>query len=107
MKTTNADVFNTYKGLIALRKSSGAFTSPTKVTAKKIDSKKGLTLYTVTDGTDSFDVYFNVTKENYELKSAANGKRVTISETDGSISTADSSETVSSIPAQSFVILKE
>lgn len=107
MKTTNADVFNTYKGLIALRKSSTAFTSPTKVTAKKLDSKKGLTLYTVTDGTDSFDVYFNVTKEDHTLNTAANGKRVTISETDGSISTADSSETVSSIPAQSFVILKK
>lgn len=106
-KTTYADVYNTYKGLIALRKSSNAFTSPTKVNAKKIDSKKGLTLYTVNDGTDSFEVYFNVTKENYALKSAANGKLVTISETDGSISIADNAENVPTIPAQSFVILKK
>lgn len=111
MKTTNADVYNTYKGLIALRKSSKAFTEPTKITTKaKYDSKKGLTSYTVTDGaSDSFEVYFNASKDDYTLSEdkKPNGKLVTISETDGSISIADNAENVPTIPAQSFVILKK
>lgn len=104
-KTTYADVYNTYKGLIALRKSSNAFTAPTKTTAKKLDSTKGVTLYTVTDGSDTFEVYFNVNEDAHTLKTAASGKVVTIS--GGSVEEAISETEVTEIPAQTFVILKK
>lgn len=122
-KNTNSDVYNTYKGLIALRKSSPAFTNGTDSTAKTLS--KGVTLYNAKSGSDEYEVIFNATDSDYtltdtniegqiglavndyEVSFSRKGKRVTISETDGKVSTADTETTVSTVPAKSFVILKK
>ena len=122
-RTTYSDVYNTYKGLIKLRKSSPAFTNGTESTARTLS--KGVTLYTARSGSEAFEVLFNSTDSEYALTDAIiegklglgvsdyevsfgrKGKRVTISETDGTFSVADAETTVSSVPAKSFVILKK
>lgn len=122
-KNTNSDVYNTYKGLIALRKSSPAFTNGTDSTAKTLS--KGVTLYNAKSGSDEYEVIFNATDSDYtltdtniegqiglavndyEVSFGRKGKRVTISETDGSVSIADKETAISTVPAKSFVILKK
>lgn len=121
MKTRNADVYNTYKGLITLRKENDAFTSPVSCEAENISS--GISKYTVEGTSRSFDVYFNATDENYapsvynlgttigvgiknkQIEHGIKGKVVSISETDGSVSYA-TEESVTYVPAHGFVILE-
>ena len=105
--TTYADVHNTYKALIALRKSSTAFTAATKTVSTKI--KAGITYYETTDGTDTYYVFYNSKFENIELaeKYQKPGYLVTLSEVDGSVTVASETTTVTSIPANSFIVLKK
>ena len=123
MKTTYADVYNTYKGLIALRKNHAAFRNATSATATKL--KKGITSYTVTDGAETFEVIYNATDSiysNVKLNGStfgvgiqdidvgfeiAKGKLVSINETNGSVKIADTASRITSVPAKSFVILKK
>ena len=122
-KTKYADVYNTYKGLIALRKSSTAFTAGTSSTAKTLS--KGVTLYNAKSDSEEYEVIFNATDKDYiitdvsvegnlglgikdyEVSFGRKGKRVTISEETGEVTTAESVSTVSKVPAKSFVILKK
>ena len=122
-KTKYADVYNTYKGLISLRKSSTAFTAGTSSTAKTLS--KGVTLYNAKSDSEEYEVIFNASEndyvltdvsiegnlglgiKDYEVSFGRKGKLVTISEKTGDVTTAESVSTVSNVPAKSFVILKK
>ena len=122
-KTKYADVYNTYKGLIALRKSSTAFTAGTSSTAKTLS--KGVTLYNAKSDSEEYEVIFNASEndyvltdvsiegnlglgiKDYEISFGRKGKRVTISEETGEVTTASEESVVSTVPAKSFVILKK
>ena len=122
-KTKYADVYNTYRGLIALRKSSTAFTAGTSSTAKTLS--KGVTLYNAKSDSEEYEVIFNATEndyvltdvsiegnlglgiKDYEVSFGRKGKLVTINEETGDVTTAESVSTVSNVPAKSFVILKK
>ena len=122
-KEKYSDVYNTYKGLIALRKSSAAFTDGSDSTAEKLVA--GVTLYRAKSGPEEFDIYFNASDAEFTIPGAqadgllglgvssaetsfgAKGKRVEIDEKTGVVRTADAETTVSSVPAKSFVILKK
>ena len=122
-KTKYADVYNTYKGLIALRKSSTAFTAGTSSTAKTLS--KGVTLYNAKSDSEEYEVIFNSSEndyvltdvsiegnlglgiKDYEISFGRKGKRVTISEETGEVTTASEESVVSTVPAKSFVILKK
>lgn len=121
-KTKYADVYNTYKGLISLRKSSTAFTAGTSSTAKTLS--KGVTLYNAKSDSEEYEVIFNASEndyvltdvsiegnlglgiKDYEISFGRKGKRVTISEKTGEVTTASEESVVSTVPAKSFVILK-
>ena len=123
MKETYKDVYNTYKGLIALRKSSTAFTAGTSSTAKTLS--KGVTLYNAKSDSEEYEVIFNASEndyvltdvsiegnlglgiKDYEISFGRKGKRVTISEETGKVTTASEESVVSTVPAKSFVILKK
>ena len=122
-KTKYADVYNTYRGLIALRKSSTAFTAGTSSTAKTLS--KGVTLYNAKSDSEEYEVIFNASEndyvltdvsiegnlglgiKDYEVSFGRKGKRVTISEETGEVTTASEESVVSTVPAKSFVILKK
>lgn len=112
-KATYSDVYNTYKALIALRKSSTAFTAPTTEPVAKKVKKSGITYYKVTNGSDTYLVFYNAKFDEYTLPDNLptgvenNGHLVTLSETDGSITISSEETTVTSIPANSFIILKQ
>ena len=103
-KTTYSDVYNTYKGLIALRKAnSSAFGSNKDAkadTVKDADGKNinGVTKYTTGD----FLVYFNATDKAVDITTTGYTKAVDVSSgtpTDSALPTA--------VAAKSFVILKK
>ena len=116
MKEKNNDVYNVYKGLIALRKSSKAFTEGT-ATAKTL--AKGVTVYNVKSDSDEFEVYFNASDKAYIISGAnlsgnlglgmndvqielgAKGKLVDIST--GAIVKTEA--VLTTVPAKSFKIL--
>ena len=120
-KTKYADVYNTYKGLISLRKSSTAFTAGTSSTAKTLS--KGVTLYNAKSDSEEYEVIFNATDKDYiitdvsvegnlglgikdyEVSFGRKGKLVTINENNGTFKTEEDVSTVSKVPAKSFVIL--
>ena len=122
-KTKYADVYNTYKGLISLRKSSTAFTAGTSSTAKTLS--KGVTLYNAKSDSEEYEVIFNASEndyvltdvsiegnlglgmKDYEVSFGRKGKLVTISEKTGDVTTASEESVVSTVPAKSFVILKK
>jgi pullulanase len=104
MKNTYSDVYNTYKALIALRKSYKAFTSATSSSASTLAD--GVTKY-ITAGSDgTFTILFNATGSDYMPSSAVVGYPVTLSESDGSISVATETTGTSVVPAKEFVIIK-
>ncbi|ULQ59063.1 hypothetical protein K7I13_11155 [Brucepastera parasyntrophica] len=91
------DVYNVYKGLIALRKSTTAFTAGTTVSAEKLAN--GITKYTA----DNYLVYFNATSAAYTIDTTGYTTVVTV---DTGI--VDESPTLpASVPAKGFVILKQ
>ena len=97
-KDTYSDVYNTYKGLIALRKANpSAFGSNTDATAETVS--KGVTKYTTGD----FLVYFNAT--DAEVSVSSDGYKKVI---DVSTGTPTENTTIpEKVPAKSFVILKK
>lgn len=97
-KEKYSDVYNVYKGLIALRKANpSAFGSNAGAKAETVS--KGVTKYT----TDDFLVYFNATDAEAAISSS--GYKKVIDVTSG---TPDESETIpEKVPAKSFVILKK
>lgn len=121
-KKKYADVFATYKGLIALRKDYSAFRNAKTAEASVIS--KGVTLYEVTADDGNFTVVFNATDAQASFD-AVTGKVVNIEEklnvsgsyfglgfNDVSVnvqkySIDDTETTVSTVPAKSFVILKK
>lgn len=121
MKTTYSDVYDVYRGLIALRRNYNAFTDGTKSTAKTL--AKGVTLYNAKSDSYEFEVYFNASDTDYTIPSAnlsgnlglgfgkadvsfgARGKLVEVSSGEAEI--AKTETLVQKIPAKSFVILKK
>lgn len=121
MKKTYSDVYDFYRGLIALRKNYNAFTDGTKSTAKTL--AKGVTLYNAKSDSYEFEVYFNASNAAYTIPSAnlggnlglgfgnadvsfgARGNRVEVSS--GKVEIAKTETLVQKIPAKSFVILKK
>ena len=97
-KETYSDVYNTYKGLIALRKAnSSAFGSNSSATATTVS--KGITKYTTGD----FVVYFNASDAEYSIDS--NGCSKVVDVTTGT--PIESTTLPTAVPAKSFVILKK
>lgn len=121
MKTTYSDVYNVYRGLIALRRNYNAFTDGTKSTAKTLAN--GVTLYNAKSDSCEFEVYFNASDTDYTIPSAnlggnlglgfgkadvsfgARGNLVEVSSGEAEI--AKTETLVQKIPAKSFVILKK
>lgn len=95
-----SDVFNTYRGLIALRKANSESFGCNK-DAKAETVAPFVTKYETGD----FVVFFNASSKAYS-KIKYSGKLVTINEADGTYSIADKEKTIKSIPAKGFVILK-
>lgn len=121
MKETYSDVYDVYRGLIALRRNYNAFTDGTKSTAKTL--AKGVTLYNAKSDSCEFEVYFNASDTDYTIPSAnlggnlglgfgkadvsfgARGNRVEVSS--GKVEIDKTETLVQKIPAKSFVILKK
>lgn len=121
MKKNYSDVYNVYRGLIALRRNYNAFTDGTKSTAKTL--AKGVTLYNAKSDSCEFEVYFNASDTDYTIPSAnlggnlglgfgkadvsfgARGNLVEVSSGEAEI--AKTETLVQKIPAKSFVILKK
>lgn len=112
MKTDNADVYNVYKGLIALRKNNSvAFGKNTSASASKAKTKnadgkeastKGVTKYTTGD----FRIFFNATDNEVEIASGEmTGYTKVIDVTTGT--PAESNVIPEKVAAKSFVILKK
>ena len=105
MKKTYMDVFNVYKGLIALRKANpdsfGNKTDSTADNGKDSEGKnvRGITRYAAGD----FLVYFNATNESYAIDTTGYTKSVDVS----GGSPVESTKLPSSVEALSFVILKK
>ena len=96
-KDTYSDVYNTYKGLIALRKAKpSAFGANTDATAETVS--EGVTKYT----TGEFLVYFNATDNAVNISAPGYAKSVDVSS-----GTSTVGGVVSTVPAKSFVILKK
>lgn len=122
LKEKYIDVYNTYKGLIHLRKDYDAFRKPSNATAEKL--KSGVTLYEVSGSNGNFAVVFNATN-NDESFDKIEGNLVTV---DTKLSLAGSyfglilddvdvdvepyvissqKAQFSSVPAKSFIIIKK
>ena len=98
LKDTYLDVYNTYKGLIALRRANpAAFGSNASAKAEKVSD--GVTKYT----TGSFLVYFNATDKDVSISASGYTKAVDVSGGEPK----ESAQVPSSVPAKSFVILKK
>ncbi len=121
-KEKYADVFATYKGLIALRKDYSAFRNANTAEAETLSA--GVTLYNVTADDGNFTVVFNATDKTASFN-AIEGKVVNVNgklKMNGSYfglgfndvssgvekySIAETASMVSTVPAKSFVILKK
>jgi len=104
MKNTYADVYNTYKALIALRKSYKAFTAASSAAASA--PAAGVTVYSVSGSNGNFTVLFNATPSDYTLTVPVEGYPVTLSESDGSVSVAAALSDTASVPAKSCTVIK-
>lgn len=97
-KDTYSDVYNVYKGLIALRKdNSNAFGSNSSAVAETVS--EGITKYTTGD----FLVFFNATSSAANITTIGYTKLVDV--TSGNV--VESATLPTSVPAKSFVILKK
>lgn len=102
--TKNADVVNVYKGLIALRKSSRAFTDSEKVV--RSSPLDGVVRYVTTNGDDSFEVFFNANDTDYTMQAThVKDYTKTVDVSSGNVNISDGIPSV--VPAKSFVILKK
>ena len=103
-KDTYSDVYNTYKGLIALRKANpAAFGENYYAEAETLRS--GVTKYTTGD----FLVFFNATPSDYPIQEAdKTGYTKAVDVSSGDVVESVESENIpSSVPAKGFVILKK
>ena len=103
-KDTYSDVYNTYKGLIALRKANpAAFGENYDAEAETLSS--GVTKYTTGD----FLVFFNATPSDYPIQEAdKTGYTKAVDVSSGDVVESVESENIpSSVPAKGFVILKK
>lgn len=99
MKDTYADVYNTYKALLALRKAnSDSFGQNENATGEEAGS--GVIKYNA----GKFTVYFNFNDDAKTISDS--GKVVVIDESTGSYKVGGSSK-VSSVPGKGFVILQK
>ena len=96
--TANADVYNVYKGLIALRKANKETFGANK-TAKAEKAADGVIKYTAGD----FVVYFNSTKAAFDIDTTGYSKVVDV--TSGAVAESTTLPTV--VGAKNFVILKK
>lgn len=96
-KQTYSDVYNTYKGLIALRKDNPAAFGANKDAVAETVSE-GVTKYTTGD----FCVYFNATDSAANIDVSGYSKVIDVAS-----GTPTEVEVVTSVPAKSFVILKK
>ena len=97
-KEKYSDVYNTYKGLIALRKKNPeAFGSNEAAKAEKVSA--GVTKYTTGD----FCVYFNATDKAVAIGNASDYEK----SVDVSSGTPTDGDVVAEVPKKSFVILKK
>ena len=99
-KDTYSDVYNTYKGLIALRKANPAAFGENYY-AEAETPRSGVTKYTTGD----FLVFFNATTSDYTIPDGdKTGYTTAVDVSSGDVE----SETIpSSVPAKGFVILKK
>ncbi len=98
MKVTYSDVYNVYKGLIALRKeNSSAFGSNTEAAAETVST--GVTKYTTGD----FCVYFNASDAAANISTTGYKKLVDVT----SGTPVESESLPATVPAKSFIILKD
>lgn len=105
LKEKYSDVYNTYKGLIHLRKDYDAFRKPSNATAEKL--KSGVTLYKVSGSNGNFAVVFNATDKD-ESFDKIEGNPVTVDGVDGEPYVVSSQKAqFSSVPAKSFIIIKK
>lgn len=106
-KTTYSDVYNVYKGLIALRKSSDAFTAGTEVKAETVKNAEGniiggFTKYTTTGTDASYLIYFNATSNEQTIDTTGYTKAI-------DVTSGNPKEILvpSKVEAKNFVILKK
>lgn len=96
----NQDVYNVYKGLIALRKANpSAFGANTSAKAAKLAD--GVTEYTAGD----FLVYFNASDSEYSIKDRTSAYTKLVDVTSGT--PAENTTIPEKVEAKSFVILKK
>lgn len=100
------DVYNVYKGLIKLRKSSDAFTAGTNVKAETMQGENGaiggFTKYTTTGTDGSYLIYFNATAEAKTIDTTGYTKAIDVTSGEPKDSTLPKE-----VKAKSFVILKK
>ncbi len=96
-KTKYEDVYNVYKGLIALRRANSDFTSQSSATAKTVS--EGFTKFT----TGNFLVYFNATDTDQSADTTGYTKVIDV--TRGT--PTESTTLPTKVPATDFVILKK
>lgn len=100
-KDTYSDVYNTYKGLIALRKANSAAFGANE-DAEADTPRPGVTKYT----TGNFRVFFNATNSVYTIQEAdKTGYTNAVDVSTGDV--VESGNIPSSVPAWGFVILKK
>ena len=105
LKEKYIDVYNTYKGLIHLRKDYEAFRKPSSATAKTL--KSGVTLYEVSGSNGNFAVVFNATDKD-ESFDKIEGNLVTVDGVDVEPYVVSSQKAqFSSVTAKSFIIIKK
>ncbi len=98
MKNTNTDVYNVYKGLIALRKAnSNVFGANNSASASTVST--GVTKYTTGD----FCVYFNASDAAANISTTGYTKLVDVT----SGTPTESTTVPTTVPSKSFVILKK
>ena len=99
-KETYSDVYNVYKGLIALRKANPeAFGANEAAKTETYNKVSGVTKYTTGD----FLVYFNATEEAVNIDTAGYSKVVDVT----SGTPTESATLPTTVPASGFVILKK
>ena len=102
MATTYADVYNVYKGLIALRKANpDVFGENTSASATKL--AEGVTKYLPAGASGDFLVYFNATDAAVSIDTT--GYTTVVDVTSGT--PAESTTLPASVAGKSFVILKK
>jgi pullulanase len=110
-KTTNSDVYNTYKALISLRKDFSAFTNATNAVCKAARDENdegivGILKYAIEGTNGNFAVYINANGTEDSVRDGQEGYQVSINEATGEYSIATEIGKNFKIPAKGFLIVK-